>query len=42
MAFFRQGKFGRDVSWNMGAFAVQGICGLALNVLIGRFYGPVP
>lgn len=24
----------------MGAFAVQGVCGLALNVLIGRFYGP--
>ena len=42
MAVFPQGKFGRDVLWNMGAFVVQGICGLALNVLIGRFYGPAP
>lgn len=40
MALLPQGKFGQDVLWNMGAFAVQGVCGLALNVLIGRFYGP--
>ena len=42
MELLPRGKFGRDILWNMGAFAVQGVCGLALNVLIGRFYGPAP
>lgn len=42
MLFFPKSKFGRDVLWSLGAFAVQGVCGLGLNVLIGRFYGPAP
>ncbi len=42
MPLLPKGKFGRDVLWNMGAFGVQGVSGLALNVLIGRFYGPAP
>lgn len=42
MSFFPKSKFGRDVLWSLGAFAVQGVCGLGLNVLIGRFYGPAP
>src|ERR1043165_1003245 len=27
-----------DVVWNLVSYAVVGLCGLALNVLIGRFY----
>ena len=34
-----RGRFQRDVLWNFGSLAVLGVSGLALNVLIGRFYG---
>lgn len=33
-------KFTRDVSWNLFAFAVMAVTAAAINVLIGRFYGP--
>ncbi len=31
-------KFRRDVMWNLAGFAVQGVSGILLNVLIGRYY----
>ena len=34
-----QGRFRRDVLWNFGSLAVLGVSGLALNVLIGAFFG---
>lgn len=33
------GKFGQDVSWNIGSLAVLGVSGIILNILIGRIYG---
>ncbi len=34
------GKLGRDVGWNLAALVLVGIGGLALNLLVGRIYGP--
>lgn len=33
------GKFGRDVFWNYVSFAVLGVSGIIINILIGRLYG---
>lgn len=33
------GKFGRDVSWNIGSFIIISISGIVLNILIARVYG---
>jgi len=33
-------KFGRDVLWNTVSTLILGISGIAINALIGRFYGP--
>lgn len=33
-------RFKRDVSWNLGSVVVLGVCGICLNVIIGRYYGP--
>ena len=32
-------KFGRDLAINVGAFAVMGVAGIAMNVFIGRQFG---
>lgn len=32
-------KFGRDLAFNLGAFAIMGLAGIAMNVIIGRYYG---
>lgn len=32
-------RFCRDVGWNLGSVAVLAVCGFALNIVIGRFYG---
>jgi O-antigen/teichoic acid export membrane protein len=34
-----QSKLSRGVAWNVASLAVLGLAGIALNVLIGRFYG---
>ena len=34
-----RGKFSQDVAWNLASFGVLAVSGVALNVLIGRFYG---
>jgi len=31
-------KFGRDLIWNLVAFAILGASGILLNVIIGRYY----
>jgi O-antigen/teichoic acid export membrane protein len=31
-------RFSRDVAWNMGSFAVAGVCGIALNALVVLVY----
>lgn len=31
-------KFGRDLAFNVGAFAIMGVAGIAMNVIIGRYY----
>jgi O-antigen/teichoic acid export membrane protein len=36
------GKFGRDALWNLGAVAMLAVCGLAINLLIGRYLGAAP
>ncbi len=33
-----RGKFQQDVLWNFASLAVLGVSGIALNVLIGRYY----
>jgi O-antigen/teichoic acid export membrane protein len=33
-------KFHSDVAWNFASLAVLGVSGIALNVLIGRYYDP--
>lgn len=33
-------KFKSDVAWNFASLAVLGVSGIALNVLIGRYYDP--
>jgi len=35
----RLGRFQQDVAWNITSFAVIGLCGIVMNVLIGVFYG---
>lgn len=32
-------RFFRDVSWNLASVVILGICGFALNIVIGRYYG---
>ncbi len=32
-------RFGRDVFWNLASIGVLGVSGVALNVIIGRWYG---
>ena len=33
-------RFQQDVAWNMVGYALMGVCGILLNVLIGIFYDP--
>lgn len=33
------GRFGRDVSWNMGSVAVLAVAGILISGVIGRYYG---
>ncbi|MFZ5945159.1 MAG: oligosaccharide flippase family protein [Bacillota bacterium] len=35
------GDFSKGVFWNIGSFAFLGIAGIALNFIIGQYYGPV-
>jgi O-antigen/teichoic acid export membrane protein len=39
ISFSLREKFGRDVLWNLVSFAIMGVSGILLNILIGRFYG---
>lgn len=32
-------KFKKDVAWNIGSLFILGIAGIAMNILIARFYG---
>ncbi len=34
------GKFGQDVLWNVASFAIMGMCGAGINIVIGRWYTP--
>jgi len=34
------GRFSRDVIWNFVSVVILGISGFALNIIIGRYYGP--
>lgn len=34
------GRFSRDVVWNIASVGVLGVCGVAMNMIIGRYYGP--
>ena len=34
------GKFGQDVLWNIASFGVMAACGVAINLIIGRWYNP--
>jgi O-antigen/teichoic acid export membrane protein len=36
------GKFQRDAAWNFASVAVLGVCGFALQLVIGRHYGAAP
>ena len=36
------GKFQRDALWNFASVGVLGVCGFALQLLIGRHYGAAP
>lgn len=34
------GKFGQDVLWNIASFGIMAICGIGINLIIGRWYSP--
>ncbi len=33
-------KLSRDIAWNLGSFVILGLTGIAINLLIGRYYSP--